>query len=394
MIDRPLPRGRPLGALFLAGGLAIATPGLAATIRVVNVDGPNEGFNDPTPVTPVAGNPGTTLGAQRLNVFRAAAAYWGAILESGVEIAVESSMDPLPCDSFSGILGGAGPQWVSRDFANAPASDTWYSGALANSLAGSSLNPGASDIGATFNSNIDHNDACLIGTDWWYGIETTAPPGSVDFYSTVLHEVGHGIGFTTFVDEASGSKFLGSDDTFMRFLEDHSSGLLWPAMNDAERTASAIDTGDLHWVGPRVIAARGILTMGADANGHVDMYAPNPLAPGSSVAHWDIGLSPDELMEPFATNSVLDDLTIAALADMGWQLIPLTGDPSCSGDAVQLTMGTSFSGGSFLCIASVSITNLGLLGIAADAAAEFRAPLIEVRNGLLVAQGASFTAGH
>jgi hypothetical protein len=34
----------------------------AATIVIVNNDGAGEGFNDPTPVAPVGGNPGVTLG--------------------------------------------------------------------------------------------------------------------------------------------------------------------------------------------------------------------------------------------------------------------------------------------------------------------------------------------
>jgi hypothetical protein len=51
----------------------------AATIVIVNVDGANEGFNDPTPVAPIGGNPGATIGAQRLYVFQYAANLWGSI---------------------------------------------------------------------------------------------------------------------------------------------------------------------------------------------------------------------------------------------------------------------------------------------------------------------------
>src|SRR5436189_223494 len=35
-------------------------PASAATITIVDLDGPGEGFNDTTPVDPVGGNPGTT----------------------------------------------------------------------------------------------------------------------------------------------------------------------------------------------------------------------------------------------------------------------------------------------------------------------------------------------
>ena len=45
----------------------------AATIVIVNGDGPNEGFNDTTPFTPVGGNNATTLGQARLNAVQYAA---------------------------------------------------------------------------------------------------------------------------------------------------------------------------------------------------------------------------------------------------------------------------------------------------------------------------------
>ena len=51
-----------LATLFLL----VTPPAGAATINIDNVDGPNEGFNDPTPVAPEGGNPGTTRGQQRL----------------------------------------------------------------------------------------------------------------------------------------------------------------------------------------------------------------------------------------------------------------------------------------------------------------------------------------
>ena len=61
-----------LGAACMAAILAVgaAAPArAAATIVIVNQNDPGVGFNDPTPVAPVGGNPGTTLGQQRLNAF-------------------------------------------------------------------------------------------------------------------------------------------------------------------------------------------------------------------------------------------------------------------------------------------------------------------------------------
>jgi hypothetical protein len=298
--------------------LGLCVPASAATVTLVVTDSPGEGFNDLTAVSPVAGNPAITRGGQRLNAFQAAADVWGATLRSDVTIVVEAAMDPLaPCTPGGGVLGAAGPNSVFRDFPNAPEGLTWYAGALADSLNGSDLQPGAGDIGATFNSDVDSNPNCLTGITWWYGIGTPPAPNTIDFFTTVLHEIGHGVGFLTFVNGATGVKFLGFDDAFMKRLEDHSTGLLWSAMNNTQRAASAIDSSDLHWVGAEVTANIGVLS-GGTASGHVRMYAPNPLQPGSSVSHWDTALSPNELMEPSLTSDAADLLTTLLLEDIGW----------------------------------------------------------------------------
>ena len=118
----------------------------------------------------------------------------------------------------------------------------------------------------------------------------------------------------------------------MKLLEDHSTGELWPGMTDAERAASALDTGDLHWVGSNAIAQSGMLAAGVHPSGHIRMYAPDPLELGSSVAHWDTVLFPDELMEPNAVPGVQDIVTTGLLRDIGW---PTFAD-GCTPDATTL----------------------------------------------------------
>ena len=118
--------------LALAASMLAATAS-AATITVVNNDGAGEGFNDPTVVTALASNPGTTLGAQRLFVFQTAANQWGALLTSSVEIKVRAAFNALTCSGTSAVLGSAGATTVHADFANAPRAATWYSASLANS---------------------------------------------------------------------------------------------------------------------------------------------------------------------------------------------------------------------------------------------------------------------
>src|SRR5690349_24995871 len=121
-------RSRFLSAL-VAAALALAPAVSHATFVIVNVDSPGEGFNDPTPAAPVGGNPGTTVGQQRLNVFVKAGQIWDAILHSPITIRVQASFDPLSCTPTSGVLGSAGPTTADSDFPGAGFPATCYASA-------------------------------------------------------------------------------------------------------------------------------------------------------------------------------------------------------------------------------------------------------------------------
>jgi len=238
--------------LLTAVLLFTAAPVHGATFLLVNNDGAGEGFNDPTPVSPIGGNPGTTLGEQRLNVFRTAGLIWGSILPSHVTIEVDATFDPLtPCDSTSGVLGSAGAASVISDFSGALIANTWYPIALGNKLSGSDLAPGTGDITAQFNSSVD-NSTCLGLTSWYYGYDHNEGT-NVDLLAVVLHEMGHGLGFQTFANVSTGAFLNGRADVFARDLFDHTANLRWDQMTNAQRQASSINTGQLVWNGPNVL---------------------------------------------------------------------------------------------------------------------------------------------
>lgn len=317
----------PAFAVLLLLALPAMTPAGATTITIMNANVGIVGFNDPTPVAPVAGNAGTTLGQQRLNVFMAAAAYWSNRLSSSVPITVAAQMVPLQCSPTSALLGSAGPTDFSSDFTNAPGARaaTWYPTALANALSSADQNGTSPEIEAQFNTRLDNVPTCLGGIHWDYSIGGTAPANTLPFYQTVLHELAHGLGFLTVVDLTTGALAQGDtgppqDDIFELFLEDHSTGKTWGQMTNSQRATSAKDTGDLHWVGPHVVAASSLLSAGRHPSGHVQMYAPSSLQIGSSVSHWDTAVTPDELLEPFATANPHDLLTSHLLNDIGWTL--------------------------------------------------------------------------
>jgi hypothetical protein len=241
---------RALRVLSIALGFALlfhAAPGRAATIVIVNADAAGEGFSDPTPVAPVGGNPGTTLGAQRLFVFQTAANLWGNILTSAVTIRVSAQFNPLPCDASSAVLGSAGTVALFRNFPNDEFAGTWYPGALANKQAGVDLDAG-NDINAQFNSTLD-GGTCLGGETWYYGVDGNEPVNKIELLPVVLHELGHGLGFAQYANLTTGVLFNNGPDIYQRFLLDNTVHLHWPDMTNPQRAASAINTGNVVWDG-------------------------------------------------------------------------------------------------------------------------------------------------
>ncbi len=331
-----------MALVFCVLAIAAATPAGAAQVFIINADGPGEGFNDPTPVAPLDTNPGTTIGQQRLNVFIAAANAWGQHVNSNVPIVISASNDLLFCDATSATLGSAGPNSFLAFFPGS-VPNTIYPVTLANSLAFMDLTPDAAEITAAFNRALDDTPGCLGGVGWYYGINQTPPGGQPDFYSTVLHEFGHGLGILPTTDLVTGMQLGGLPDVYTTHLFDPGLGLNWPAMTDMQRADSAIDIDDgLWWDGDCVTMKCGFLQAGTMTGGLVKMYAPNPLEPGSSVAHFDITVNPDELMEPSATPTIDDELTMALLKDLGWRKtiaqVRVVGDINGSGGTRDLVV--------------------------------------------------------
>jgi len=293
----------------------------AATLVIVNNDGAGEGFNDPTPVGPEGGNTGTTRGAQRLNLFNFAAGIWGAFLDSNVPINVRSQFNPqTPCSTSGGVLGSAGATTVHRNFANAQFPDTHYPAALANKRAGSDLNPATPEINATFNSDVDNG--CLgAGSSFYYGLDNITPPGRINLLIVLLHEMGHGLGFQSFVNGTTGALFVGFPDIFTRYMFDRTTGKYWYQMTDAERQASAVNPGNVLWDGANVRIASGFLTGGREiATGRVQLHTPATFQGGSSISHFSTAAFPNLLMEPNINIGLplTLDLTRQQMRDIGW----------------------------------------------------------------------------
>jgi hypothetical protein len=319
-------RARVVLSLAAALLLGAVSPASAAKLTIVNLDtGTGAGLDDKTPVRPVGGNPGTTLGAQRLNALQQAADVWGKGLSDQIEILVSATFLPLTCDERSAFLGAAGPTVVEANFPHAPVRDTWYPVALANKLAGVDLDPPppaglvGDDIVAYFNSAIGGRN-CLRGASWYYGYDGKVTSHEIDFVTVALHELAHGLGALSFVNLSNGQN-LGPNqlnDIWNHLLVDAESGRRWSEMTDGERRLSAT-SGNLVWGGEMVTQDAVELQRGTNPEGKVRMFAPKQPQPGSSVSHFDLALDPETLGEPTLVRPTRDlGLLRALLEDVGW----------------------------------------------------------------------------
>jgi hypothetical protein len=256
---RALLKKTSLGAALAA--LLAPSLAAAATIVIVNADGPGEGFNDPTPATAVGGNAGTTVGEQRLIAFRYAADVWGAKLQSAVPVQIYAQFNPLFCTATSAVLGSAGAITAARDFLRAPYGGTWYQAALANKIAGEDLEPSTPDLRARFNSDIG-KPGCYEGGSWYYGLDAREGASQIDLVAVLLHEFAHGLGFAAFTSAASGQKLMGHDDVYSRFYYDYTLDQVRNDMTNPERRDSAVNGGNVVWTGDQATAGVPIALLG------------------------------------------------------------------------------------------------------------------------------------
>lgn len=265
---------RHLKNIFLslsAAPFLIALPSLSmagANIILNNIDPPGVGFNDPTPAIPTGGNIGTTVGEQRLIAYQYALDLWGARLNSDPTIVVRGSFAGLNCEADTGTLASAGALQAFIDFPNA-VPGVIYGVSLANALAGTDLSadpdngvaPGAPDrppfagppndeIVARFNGNLG-SPGCLEDSFWYYGLDSNVPEDGVDFLSTFMHEVAHGLGFQSFSNVSSGALLAGLPDIYTTLTFDTEIGLSHAEMTDEQRRASFI-SGNIIWTGDAV----------------------------------------------------------------------------------------------------------------------------------------------
>jgi hypothetical protein len=197
---------------------------------------------------------GTTLGEQRRIATQHAANIWGATLTSDAVIRIRAQFTAQSCTETSGTLGSAGPLSNARNFPGATFPDTWYPVALRNKLAGNEASPGADQLQINFNVNLG-TPGCLSASPWYLGIDNNPPPSAINLVVVLLHEFGHGLGFTVGpTNGSSGARSSGSPSIWERYMLDNQTGLTWFQMTtNAQRAASSVGIDRLVWVGENVL---------------------------------------------------------------------------------------------------------------------------------------------
>jgi len=259
-------------AAFLVAATVSHPASAAAQFVLEFTDAPGVGVYDTKPATPVGGNMGTTVGEQRKAALQFAADSWGKILGTAVPIVVRVGFSTLNCRTGIAPLGYAGAASAVGNFPGVlpiPGlpDGVWLPIALANALAGEDLQPGRPDIVAEFNGDIA---ACfpIHPRNWYYGFDGKPTEDELDLVETVLHELAHGLGFSSMANQATGALFgapdLAAPDVFTQHIYDTTAKKFWPDMTNPERAGSAKNARRVVWEGRAVTAAAAkVLAKGA-----------------------------------------------------------------------------------------------------------------------------------
>lgn len=243
------------GAMEDIGWPLTSQGGSPVQLHIYDLDPPGTGFTDSTPFPGAPSNPATTLGQARVNLFNAVLGTWGSVLSSDVPVDVLVTWTALPCSPSGAVLAAAGPIFLFSDDKGAfPFLNTWYPSPLAEALEGRDLSGAPADNGGDIivfmNSSIDQG--CLgPGTGLYYGLDDNAPANQIKVAPVVLHELGHGLGFTSTTNAGTGQEFQGLPGVFDQFIFDEQTHQARPDMTDAERQASAVNFRDVTWHGAK-----------------------------------------------------------------------------------------------------------------------------------------------
>lgn len=253
-----------------------------------------------------------------------AAEIWASYLEITVPIRVKFGW----CDNIeANAMGGS-------SFTSKYDDGYFYPYSLLDQLSGRDVNPNVVDIICVFKSNVN----------WYFGLEEkqqwyTDSTDPTILYSkksiipTMLHEICHGLGFTSsFIVKNGhgdwGSSLSGASFVYDKFLVDQNGNNLLDQdiyKKDSENLYSALTSDNIFW--------SGHYTLKANSNEDVKINAPNKWS-ASSICHIDskYGRTINDLMSngkgDVTSNNGMDNyytfspgpIVLGMLQDIGWTI--------------------------------------------------------------------------
>jgi hypothetical protein len=252
------------------------------------------------------------------DAFQAAVDVWQGLLISKVPIKITANWDAIT----SNTLATSGAKKVYKNFTNVPIRDVWYPSALAESIAGANLNGTEADIAITVNKNIS----------WSFDTDGTRQAFKYDLMTVILHEIAHGLGFTTSM------KLAGTNETQAQWgieglpliydiFSQRSNGevLTNTAIigNPSTQLKAAITSADVFFK-----ISNGLLS-----KDYPKMYAPTTFRSGGTLSHLDESKYPkgteNSLMSPqigaAEINHYPGQVILGILNQVGWGVLKYDG---------------------------------------------------------------------
>lgn len=294
--------GRHVSRAMLAQSprVKVQATSTGATFEIIYSDPAGTGFNDGED------------GKERRAALEAATAAWSAVIQGTVTIKIDATMKPAEPNedgSENSLLASAGAvDYQDMDGKSVPYALAWQ---LLNRRA---KNDGTADIQVDVNEDVD----------WDLALDGEAEDGKASFVYTLIHEIGHGLGFIDSYDPETGQFMNGKPFPYDQFLN-RGSGARNPVLSHAAAELKRdVTSNDLFFNGANAVEAsrRSIKPLPM-----IKLYAPDPYEPGSSIAHVDQDTYADfktGLMCPrdFGSGTdKIDILTLSIMQDLGYRLV-------------------------------------------------------------------------
>ncbi|TNF41198.1 MAG: T9SS type A sorting domain-containing protein [Bacteroidetes bacterium] len=246
--------------------------------------------------------------------FEYAVSIWEHIIESDIPIYIEARWRTMD----NNILGSAGPSDYYANFEHAPRKNRFYPISVVEKITKTEITgPGSPDIVATFNKE----------TKWYFGTDGKTPELLYDFVTVVLHEIGHGLGFTGFFFVTGSVGGYGNENAGDAAAFDIM------VMNDKNELLTDTNIFNMPSAGLYNAFVSNQLYSGSqaaiagNAGNKARLYAPSTWNSGSSIYHLNESTYPSNTENSLMTHAIgkgeaVHDpgpITRGILADIGWK---------------------------------------------------------------------------